>query len=274
MNNFCTNCGAKIRKGDNFCTHCGTKIDKSDMAQNNHLNSASDTIEKKKAKKELKRVVGERILHNKNFANELHMKSLEVINTGKAIRQQVEKEIDAGQIKIGGVEYRVNQLILEYKIMKQEENKRLKMVDDLFESEEIKSEIRKNIIDQTHAISIKDTVKNKLINKQATMNDDEIKYFIKTETEKEIKEYIKKTKAIQEQINNMRIKEKEMKSKKIKENERISGGYCDLNCQYCYEELFDSGGGVVGDLDSEGYTEYYCHLGHSITFGRYCEDYK
>ena len=55
MNNFCTNCGAKIRKEDNFCTHCGTKIDKSGMTQNNHLNSASDTIEKKKAKKELKR---------------------------------------------------------------------------------------------------------------------------------------------------------------------------------------------------------------------------
>ncbi len=89
MNNFCTNCGAKIRKEDNFCTHCGTKIDKSYMVQNNHLNSASDTIEKKNAKKELKRVVGKRILYNKNFANELHMKSLEVINTGKAIRQQV-----------------------------------------------------------------------------------------------------------------------------------------------------------------------------------------
>ena len=274
MNNFCTNCGAKIRKGDNFCTHCGTKIDKSYMVQNNHLNSASDTIEKKNAKKELKRVVGKRILYNKNFANELHIKSLEVINTGKAIRQQVEKEINAGQIKIGGVEYRVNQLILEYKIKKQEENKRLKMVDDLFESEEIKSEIRKNIIDQTHAISIKDTVKNKLINKQATMNDDEIKYFIKIESEKAIKEHIKKIKGIQEQINNIHIKEKEIKREKIKENEMISGGYCDLNCQYCYEELFDSGGGVVGDLDSEGYTEYYCHLGHSIILGRYCEDYK
>ena len=131
MNNFCTNCGAKIRKEDNFCTHCGTKIDKSYMVQNNHLNSASDTIEKKNAKKELKRVVGKRILYNKNFANELHIKSLDVINTGKAIRQQVEKEIDAGQIKIGGVEYRVNQLILEYKIKKQEENKKLKMLDEL-----------------------------------------------------------------------------------------------------------------------------------------------
>lgn len=274
MNNFCTNCGAKIRKGDNFCTHCGTKIDKSYMVQNNHLNSASDTIEKKNAKKELKRVVGKRILYNKNFANELHMKSLDVINTGKTIRQQVEKEIDAGQIKIGGVEYRVNQLILEYKIKKQEENKKLKILDELFESEEIKSEIRTNKIDQTHAISIKDTVKNKLINEQAPMNDDEIKYFIKTETEKAINEYIKKIKGIQEQINNIHIKEKEIKREKIKENEMISGGYCDLNCQYCYEELFDSGGGVVGDLDSEGYTEYYCHLGHSIILGRYCEDYK
>ena len=31
MANFCTNCGAKVRKEDNFCTNCGTKIDKSDI---------------------------------------------------------------------------------------------------------------------------------------------------------------------------------------------------------------------------------------------------
>ena len=49
-------------------------------------------------------------------------------------------------------------------------------------------------------------------------NDDEIKYFIKTETEKAINEYIKKIKGIQEQINNIHIKEKEIKREKIKFN--------------------------------------------------------
>jgi hypothetical protein len=46
-----------------------------------------------------------------------------------------------------------------------------------------------------------------------------------------------------------------------------------LNCRHCYEEFIDSGGGIVGDFDSEGYVEYYCRLGHPISFGRFCEDY-
>ncbi|WP_298501214.1 zinc ribbon domain-containing protein [uncultured Methanobrevibacter sp.] len=264
MANFCSNCGSKLRKEDNFCSNCGVKIDKSDMGQNPHLNSMPDSIEKEMAKKELKRVVGGRILYNKTFGNELHRNGLDVVITGKAIRQQVEKEIDSGQIKSEEVEFRVNQLILEYKIKKEtriakekeEENKKLKMIDEIFESEEIKSEIRKNNISQIDVISIKATLKDKLINKRENMSESEIKHFIKAVFEKVGKP------------------EKARITKEMENNEMKSGGYCSLNCRHCYEEFLDRGGGIVGDFDSEGYVEYYCRLGHSISFGSFCKYYK
>ena len=69
-------------------------------------------------------------------------------------------------------------------------------------------------------------------------------------------------------------KEKEICSKKIEKNNIVHGGYCSLKCRHSYEEFIDSGGGIVGDFDSEGYVEYYCRLGHSLSFGRFCEDYE
>lgn len=264
MDNFCINCGTRLEKEYNFCINCGTKIDKSDIKQNNHLSRPSpESIEKEKAKKELKRVVGGKLFYNKTFTKELYKNGLDLTITGKAIRQQVEKEIDSGQIKSGGVEFRVNQLIYEYKIKKEEEKKKLKNIDEIFESQEIKSEIIKNKIDTMHLISIKDSLKNKLINKRENLSEEEIKSFIKTELEKASKE--------QEQIRPP--KEKVIRSKKIEENERTNGGYCSLSCRHCYEEFFDSGGGISGDFDSDGYVEYYCHLGHSVVLGRFCKDY-
>ena len=53
---------------------------------------------------------------------------MDITYTGKAIRQQVEKEIDSGEIRSAGVEFRVSQLIQEYKIRKEEEKKTLKMI--------------------------------------------------------------------------------------------------------------------------------------------------
>ena len=53
---------------------------------------------------------------------------------------------------------------------KEEERKKLKTIDEIFESEEIKSEIRKNKINQIHVISIKDNLKNKLIREKEDMN--------------------------------------------------------------------------------------------------------
>ena len=233
MANFCTNCGTRIRKEDNFCTNCGTKIDKSDIKQDNHLLKPSpDSIEKTKAKKELKRVVGGKLLYNKTFSNELLENGLDIVNTGKAIRQQVEKEIDSGQIKSGGVELRVSQLIHEYKIKTEEENKKLAEKRRL-EAEKKAEELR-----------------------------------IIREKEESIR------KAIEKHEKSKIVKEKERNSRKIEDTEMSYGGYCDFNCIHCYEEILDSGGGIVADYTGDGMVEYYCNLGHTLSFGSFCEDYK
>lgn len=257
---YCTSCGTELRKDYNYCINCGTKIDKSNTNQNNHSKSTSTSAEKEKARKELEKVIGGRLMYNDAFRKKLLENGLDTYNTGKAIRQQVETEIITGKVKSREVESRVDQLIAEHKIQKEkEEKKKLKMIDEIFESEEIKSEIRKNNIDQTDVISIKNSLKDKIINKREKMIEGEIKYFIKSA--------LKSMKTIP-------IKEKEVGSARIQEPEIINGGYCSLNCRHCYEELFDSGGGIVGDLDDDGYIEYYCHLGHQISLGSFCEDYE
>ena len=87
-----------------------------------------------------------------------------------------------------------------------------------------------------------------------------------------LKTELKKVKKEQETA---RISEEiKMRNKKINETEMNNGGYCSLNCAHCYEEFLDSGGGIVGDFDSEGCVDYYCRLGHSIAFGRFCDDYR
>lgn len=278
MANFCTNCGAKLRNDDNFCSSCGTKIDKSDI---NHLKSSPDSLEKKKAKKELKRVIGGRLVYNTDFGSALHKNGLDLVSTGEAIRKQVEKEIDSGQIKSGGVEFRVNQLIVEYKAKKEEENRKLKSIDEIFESEEIKSEIRKNKIDQIHVTPIKDNLKNKLIDKRENMSEEEIKHFIKTELEKAGEEQEKariaeaKEKArIAEAMKKYRTAE-EMRYKRTTGSKTTNGGYCGWNCQYYCEEILDSDGREVVDYteDMSG-TYLYCRLGHDLVDGRFCEDYE
>ncbi|MBQ2652770.1 MAG: zinc-ribbon domain-containing protein [Methanobrevibacter sp.] len=74
--------------------------------------------------------------------------------------------------------------------------------------------------------------------------------------------------------NKNKTKEKEIAPTKIEKNKMTRGGYCGLSCRHCYEEFLDSGGGITGDFDSDGYVEYYCHLGHSVAYGRFCEDYE
>ena len=271
MGNFCINCGAKLEKDYNFCINCGTKVDNPPKHDSPSKNSGSDWYEKEKAKNEVKRIMGGRLFFNTSFNVKLRSNDLGY-ETGDLIRKRIEQEIDSGQIKSGGVEFRVNQLIHEYKIKKEtriakekeEEKKKLKMIDEIFESEEIRTEIRKNNINQTDVSSIKATLKNKLIDKRENIDEREIKHFIKTVLDN-----------LGEEQKKARIaKEKEMNHVKIEENKMKHGGYCSLNCRHCYEEFFDGGGGIVGDFDSEGYTEYYCRLGHSIVHGRFCEDYE
>ena len=206
MNNFCINCGNKLGKDDKYCTNCGTKIDNSDY------HSVPDAWEKEMAKKELKRLIDGRLIYNMSFANKLFDNGLNLITDGKSIRQQLELEIDSGQIRSGDVESRIDQLIAEHKIRHEEEMARIDKVRE---------------------------------------------------------DYQKLKKADEESL-----KEKKARTAKSNQMNQSSGGHCGLGCKHCYEEFFDGFGGITGDFDDEGYVEYYCHLGHPIVFGRYCEDYE
>lgn len=199
MGNFCTNCGAKLENDYNFCINCGAKVEKSYTKQIIHsFKSDPHFHEKEKARNELKRVVGGVFLFNVSFSEELRRNGLG-FDTGQSIKQQIEKEIESGQIKSEDVEARKDQLMWQYKI----------------------------------------------------------------ENEKRIAE------------KNARIaKEKEIRSKKIVNSKPARGGYCSFNCIHYREEFFDGYGGIVGDMDMEGYVEYYCNLGHQIANGSYCKDYE
>ena len=72
-------------------------------------------------------------------------------------------------------------------------------------------------------------------------------------------------------------RKRQMEEQKRREMEYIrqyGGGYCGLGCRYCYEEYFDRRGAVIGDLDNEGYVEYNCQLGHTVSEGRFCPDFE
>ena len=228
MANFCINCGTKLEKEDKFCTNCGTEVRK----ENNYCTNCGAKLEKED---KFCTNCGTKI-------DKSNMKQSKSLLT--SIYDSIEKDRNRSAKE------------------KEEKKKKLKKIDEIFESDEIQSEMRKNNISQKYVFSIKGSLKTKLIDKREELSDEEIKYFIKTELEKANKEQKKA------------IITKEMMSKKIEKNETVNRGYCNLNCRHCYEEFIDSGGGIVGDFDSEGYVEYYCRLGHPISFGRFCEDYE
>lgn len=199
MGNFCIYCGAKLEKDYNFCINCGAKVDDSDQKQNDSSSkSVSGEYEKDKARDELNKIVGGKVLLNAFFIVDLNSNGLGY-DVGMSIRQKLEEEIDSGQIKSENVKDRADQLMQEYK----------------------------------------------------------------REKEKRIAE------------ENARIaKQKENRSRKIETPRPAHGGYCSFNCAHYREEYLDSGGGIVGDMDFDGYVEYYCSLGHQIADGKYCTDYE
>lgn len=79
-----------------------------------------------------------------------------------------------------------------------------------------------------------------------------------------------------------RKKRDEKRRKQAEERRRIEeeyirqfgGGYCSSSCSNCVEELLDSHGAVVGNYTDGGMYEHYCDLGHSISWGKFCKDYK
>ena len=229
MANFCSNCGTKIRKEDKFCSNCGTKL----IEENNFCINCGTKL-------------GEEDKFCINCGTKIDKSNIKQgKHLSKSLHDKIKKEIDI--------------------IAKQneEKKKKLKTIDEILESEEIKSEIRKNNINQIHVNSIKNSLKNKIIHNREEMSEEEIKYFIKTELEK-----------ASEKQKKAKIAKEKMSSKKIEKNKIAQGDYCNLNCRHCCEEFLDSGGGIVGDFDDGGYVEYYCRLGHSLSFGRFCDDYE
>lgn len=217
----------------NFCTNCGTKIRKEDKYCTN---------------------CGTKIRKDNEYC----------VNCGAKLEKDYNYCINCGtKTDKSDIKPNSHQLKSKISIEIEKENRKLKTIDELFESEEIKSEIRKNKIDQINVSYIKNILKNKLSN---NMSEEEIKDSIKIKI-KEVGEELKKSEIAKE-------KENEMKSEKIKVNQNRSGGYCSLNCRHCYEEFLDSGGAIIGDFSSDGLVEYYCRLRHPIAWGRYCEDYE
>ena len=106
----------------------------------------------------------------------------------------------------------------------------------------------------------KTKIKNSIISKR---NEEERKRQKEQERKKREEEY---RRYVEEQ--------KERKRREMEYIRQYGGGYCNYSCRYCYEEYFDSHGGVVGDIDDEGYVEYNCRLGHSVSYGGFCKDYE
>lgn len=223
-----------------------------------------NNAEIKKAKKELKRVIGGRLSYNQKFINELASYGINDINTRLAIRRQVQTEIESGKIQSSQVESRVYQLIPEYKIIiekeKEEERKRLKMIDEILDSEEILSEIRKNKNNRMSVTSIKNNLKEKIINKKELAREDEIRSFIKNELKKARQE---------EEI--IRIFEKRtMTSNKTEKN----GGYCSYGCRHYREEYISIDGSMGFDFTGSEIIDHYCALGHRVSYGNFCKYYQ
>ena len=190
MANFCTNCGSKVDDDDSFCTNCGTKIYKSDKKPKGIFGQLKRGVqiarddEIKKARKELKKIVGG-ITFNDSFENELKRNGL-ATNEGIRVRSTVNAEIYSGKIKSDDVRNRVDELLLEYKSELEEEIEEFKLIDEFFESDEIKSKISKGKISQQQVFSIKSNLKNKVRFGKTKVNEEEIKKELNTELEKEI----------------------------------------------------------------------------------------
>lgn len=132
MVQFCTNCGTKLGDEDNFCMNCGTKLNNnfsSSIPKSNIQNIQITQTEKKEAKKELKRITG-RFGLNTSFTKTMRSNGL-TIEDGLAIQGQLKKEINSGEIKSGGVETRINQLISKYKKENEIKNNRVPYIENI-----------------------------------------------------------------------------------------------------------------------------------------------
>ena len=72
----------------------------------------------------------------------------------------------------------------------------------------------------------------------------------------------------------IRRQRQEQERREMEYISKYGGGYCGFDCRHFYEEFLDSSGGIVGDFDCNGYVEYNCNLGHTVSTGEFCKDYE
>ena len=85
-----------------------------------------------------------------------------------------------------------------------------------------------------------------------------------------IRKEIKRKKEIEEE----KRRRKERRAWEKEYIRRYGGGYCFSDCTYHYDEYVDESGGLGADYSAGCIVEHYCSLGHSVSYGSFCKDYK
>lgn len=199
MVKFCTNCGTKLEKEDLFCIKCGTKVNQESHIQKSSINPKQCEKEKKKAIKKLDEITGKHFL-SENFKKELSKCGLERFD-GNLITGQLRREINNCQIKSENLENRMINLMFKRKLEQEGEYEtfkaigEFKVIEELFESNDIKSKIKENYMSFSQLISIKNNLYHEIKFKKGTalmikLSNEEIK----TSLNKELQNVIDKNK--------------------------------------------------------------------------------
>ena len=120
----------------------------------------NDKQDMKKAKKILSNRTGRFFLLKTEFQNEAEEYGL-TLKESRRIKEMVKKEIDNGKLKSQTVDDRIDYLLSNYKELRKEyDENRIKYIEELFETEEIKHEIKIYELTEPRVSKIKKSLKD------------------------------------------------------------------------------------------------------------------